>query len=430
MGKKKKTSSIRRKLQGEKLKERVEKGRRNATGKQNSIIKIDNIPLWRPKDGEHIVDILPYLAGVNDKDTPKGNPTYTFEYLVHRNVGPGNTMVLCLTEMYDKPCPICEHRQKLREDGADDDVWKPLFAKRRNLYNIICYDRGEEEKGVQIWDEASFYSEKNIMAISKKRGRGGKSGKLINFSDVDSGKSISFTIEPPVSKDDYRSYIGFTFEDREYAIEDDHLESCHCLDELIHIPEYDEIADLYWGSKNRDGDNSKKSKRKSKSSDDDSDVDDLMSQLDDCEDLDDLESFIDENDIDYKIGRKTQFKKAKRELEAMVLEQFGDSDDDDEDEEEKPKKKLKKKTKKAKDEDEEDEDEDEEDQDEDEDEEDEDEDEEDQDLTWKDIKKMKSKELKALIKENKLDVDPDDADDLKDLRQMVAEEMGIDDIPF
>ena len=359
MGKQKKTSSIRRKLQGEKLKERVEKGRRNATGKQNSIIKIDNIPLWRPKDGEHIVDILPYLAGTNDKDTPKGSPTYTFEYLVHRNVGPGNTMVLCLTEMYDKPCPICEHRQKLREDGAEDDIWKPLFPKRRNLYNVICYDRGEEEKGVQIWDEASFYSEKNIMAISKKRGRGGKSGKLINFSDVDSGKSISFTIEPPVSKDDYRSYVGFTFEDREYAIEDDHLEGCHCLDELIHIPEYEEIADIYWGSKNRDGDNSKKSRKKSKSSDADSDVDDLMSQLEDCEDLDDLESFIDENGIDYEIGKKTRFIKAKRELESIVLEQSGDSDEDDEDEEEeKPKKKLKEKTKKAKDEDDDDDDDD------------------------------------------------------------------------
>lgn len=417
MGKKKKTSSIRRKLQGKKLKERVEKGRRNATGKQNSIIKVDNIPLWRPKDGEHIVDILPYLAGSNDKDTTKGHPTYTFEYLVHRNVGPSNTMILCLTEMYDKPCPICEHRQKIREDGADDEVWKALFPKRRNLYNIVCFDRGEEEKGVQVWDEASFYSEKNIMAISKKRGRGGKSGKLVNFSDVDNGKSISFTVEPPISKDDYRSYVGFTFEDREYAIDDDHLESCHCLDQLIHIPEYEEIADLYWGSKNRDDDDSKKSKRKSKSSDDEdeSSVDDLMEQLEDCEDLDDLEAFIDENDIDYKIGRKTKFKKAKRELEAMVLEQFGDEDDDEDDEEEEEKPRKKKSKKKAKDEDEDDED---------------DEEEEDDDITWNDIKKMKKKALKTLIKENDLDVDVEDADDLDDLKQMVAEEMGIDDIPF
>ena len=43
---------------------------------------------------------------------------------------------------------------------------------------------------------------------------------------------------------------------------------------------------------------------------------------------------------------------------------------------------------------------------------------------------MKKKALKTLIKENDLDVDIEDADDLDDLKQMVAEEMGIDDVPF
>ena len=393
--KRKKSSSIRRQLQSKELQKRVEKGRRNAEGRQNTIIKLENAPVWRPKDGEHIIDILPYIAGPNDRDTPEGKPTYTFEYEVHRGVGPNNLMFLCLEKMFGKPCPICEHRMQLIEQGADKEVWKPLFPKKRNLYNVIVYDRGEEEKGVQIWDEAYFYSEKNIVSISKKRGRGGKPGELINFSDVDNGKSISFIIEPPQSKEDYRSYTGFAFEDREYEIEDDLLEDCFTLDEIISIPDYDTVSEIYWGSKQKDDDESPRRKKRRIMMDDEEDeedesksTDELMSELDDCEDIDDLKKFVEENDIDYKVKRKAKFKKTKREIEAIVLEDLEEDDDEEDDDDQ-------------------------------------------EEITWEDLAGMKLKALKNIIKERELDIDPDDADDTNELRTMVAEELDIDDdIPY
>lgn len=343
----KKKSSLRRKLQSKKLKERVKQSKRNSEGKRNSIVKDQNIPVWRPKEGDHIVDIIPYIAGPNDKDISEGEPTYTFEYLVHRNVGPNNLMFLCLQEMYNKPCPICEHRMQLIEAGSDDTVWKPLFARKRNLYNIICYDRGEEEKGIQVWDEAYFYSEKNIMAISKKRGRGGKIGKLQNFSDVDKGKSVSFQIEPAVSKNDFKTYTGFTFEERDYTIEDELLENTFCLDEIVLIPEYEDISEIYWGSKSPDEEEeeeeepssrSKRGRLHSKKDDDQEgneedspDTDALMEALQECEDLDDLQDFVDDNEIGFKIKSSAKFKKTKRLLEALVLEDNEEEEEEEDD---------------------------------------------------------------------------------------------------
>lgn len=402
----KSSSSVRRKLAGKELESRVKKGRQNAEGRRFSIINVEDVQLWNPKDGEHIIDILPYIAGKNDKDVREGRPTYTFEYLVHNRVGAASVSILCLAEMFNQPCPICEHRLQLREKGAEDEVWKALFPKKRNLYNIICYDRGEEEKGVQVWDVPYFYSEKNILSISKKRGRKGIEGKLTNFSHPDTGKSISFVIEPAQSKNDYPTYTGFSFEERDYKIDDESLESCHTLDEIVHIPTYEEVESMYWGSRDRrDGDEeedsgrSRRSKRSRPSrrtreeepEEDDvpnASVEDLMDELEDLEDIDELEEFAETYNLDIDITKKSKPRIIKRILQKMIMDL-----EEPEEEEEEP----------------------------------EEEEEEERDFSWGDIKKMSKLKLKSLIKDEELDIDPDDAEDLDDLREMVAEEL---DIPF
>jgi len=384
---------------GEELEKRIEKGIQNAQGRQNSIIIAENVPLWRPKDGEHIIDIIPYFAGPNDKDRSEGKPTHTFEYLVHKNVGPSNAWFLCLSEMYNKPCPICEHRLKLREQGADDETWKSLFPKKMNMYNIICYDKGEEEKGIQVWDVPWFYSEKNILSISKKRGRGEK--RTVNFSHPINGKSISFIIEPPVSKNDYATYTGFAFEDRDYEIDEETIESTFTLDsdEFIFIPNYEDLSKIYWGSKkeedssDRSPKHQQRSRRKesldnSEEEEETYDTDELMEQLEECEDLDDLQEFIDEHDIDVDITTKSKFPKTKSEIKKAILSM----DEEDEEEEEEPE---------------------------------EDDEEEESEYSWGQIKKMKSKELLKLIEDEELDIDLDDYDSLSEKREAVADELDI-----
>lgn len=358
-----------RKFQNDKLEKRIKTGQeRSQSLKKNIIDATQDVSMLVTKDGDHILDVVPYEAGRYDPLVDKGDPTHTFEYWAHTNVGPNNAMMLCPTEMYGKPCPICEHREKLRNRGADDDKWKALFPKRRNLYNVICYDRGEEKKGVQVWDISYHYFEKFILAISKKAARGGKKSKTINFAHPEKGKSINFTVEPAKGKNDYPTYLGHAFDDRDYEIEEDTLEEAKVLDEIVHRPSYAEIKKVYLGGKDEDEGNG----------DEDDEKAELLEELDDIDDFQDFKDFIDDNDLDVKIKKKMDDEDIKDTITEAIEEKFVEEQDNGDD------------------------------------------------YTAEEIRDMKKKKLLALIDDEDLDVDPDDADDTEELQDLIIEEMELD----
>lgn len=377
MSKRKDKKKSKRKFQSDKLKERLKKGQERSAGRQKSVFKdTEEVPIWRPKDGAHILDIIPYLAGKHDPIVDPGDPTYSYEYWVHTNVGPNNSWFLCLSEMFNKPCPICEHRQKLREEGADEDIWKSLFPKRRNLYNIVCYDRGEEEKGIRVWDVSFHYFEKFIMALSKKPGRGGKASRSIDFADPYKGKSINFNIEPPKGKDDFPKFLGHAFDDRGYEISEDLLDDAITLDEIVSIPDYKDVSSAYWGEEGP----SKSSSKTKKSKDN---LSDLLDELEECDDMDDFDDFIDDHNLDVKIKKKDDEDDVKEKIINALEEEYGEEKKEDESK-----------------------------------------------YTKKEVKKMDFDDLEDLIDEEDLDVDvddfdEDDDDDIKKMRKEVIIELGL-----
>lgn len=382
MKRKKNRSAIKnkRKFQSKKLQERIKKGSERGRKNWSVVDSLLDIPMWKPKDGSHIIDIIPYYSGANDPLVDKGDPTYTYEFYVHTKVGPNESSFICPAEMFGKPCPICEDRQRMREEGVDKEVYKKLFPRRRNLYNIISYDGDDAKKGVQVWDVSYYYFEKPVMAISKKvsRNRGGKSKReqIVNFADPEEGRSISFTIEPAQSKNDYPAYIGHTFDERDYSIEEDILDSAYVLDETVKQATYNEIEDAYYGNAQKEKSQSKKSAKKQQ---DDSSVDDLIDELEDLEEMDELEDFIDEYDLDVKIKRKDDEETVKEK----IIKELEEKDE--------PK-----------------------------------------NYSFYDIQEMSKKELKKVIKEEGLDSSIlDDAEDIDDIRNLVCDELDLeDDIPF
>lgn len=246
--------AIDRKKMKEQLLNRTKKSanRRNRSGAGIFKDDIGDVNFWSPKEGDHIIDIIPYEAGSNDPTTSPGEQTYCFEYLVHPKVGPTeNQKVICLEETFGQTCPICQHRIALMNEGQNKEVWKPLFPKPRNIYNIVCDDSPKElQRGVQIWDVSNFYFEKHLTKIAKgpvARGgnRGGPAEIKIPFAHPDEGKSISFSIE--TTGKEFPEYSSHQFVDRDYVIEDEILKAAHCFDEMVHIPTYEEVYELYWG---------------------------------------------------------------------------------------------------------------------------------------------------------------------------------------
>jgi X-linked retinitis pigmentosa GTPase regulator len=213
------------------------------------------------------------------------------------------------------------------EEGHDKDVWKHLYPRERNLYNIICYDsREEEKKGVQVFDVATFYMEENLLKIANKKAKRRSSKSkvksiepFVDFASPDrDGKVITFSIESAKSKDTYPQYGGHAFEDRDYDIEDEVLESVYTLDDLLIIPSYKELKAVFKRSEEED------SEDEDIETDTDEEKEDEENEEEDSADEEEDDS-EDEEDEDE--------------------EEIDEDDSEDEDEDEKPKKKKNKKKK-------------------------------------------------------------------------------------
>jgi hypothetical protein len=247
-----------RKKAREQLRRRTEESyeRKDATGRFGSIFKEVDRPFWKCSADEHLIDIIPFVAGNNMPLDPRtkrpqaneGELAYVIDLWVHRGVGINEDSYACPAN-WGKSCPICEERRKLRDRDASDEEIKRLNRSRRTIYNIVCYDsQKEEDLGVQIWEVAYQYMEEELIARSRKR-RG--TGEPIIFADPDIGKSISFIRE---GQGQFNTvYKGHEFVNRElsdgsaYVISDEILDQAVSLDQIIEMVTYDELAEAFYG---------------------------------------------------------------------------------------------------------------------------------------------------------------------------------------
>lgn len=221
------------------------------SGRFKSIFKDDlGITTWVVKEGEHEIDIIPYMVGKNDPRVMTGklevgDISYSLNLWVHQGIGVTQDNYVCLSQNYRKPCPVCEFIEEQKNDeGFDEDLIKSLYAKKRVVYNVIVRDSiKEEEKGVQILEIAHWFMERHLVGIAKKPREGG----FIPFSDPDEGKIIFF--ERAGSGKENTSYIRHQFIDRKTTISDENLDKAKCLDSLIYIPSYNELSTLIGFSK-------------------------------------------------------------------------------------------------------------------------------------------------------------------------------------
>lgn len=226
--------------------------RKDDSGKFRSIFE-NKIPLekrFKCGEGDHSLDFVPYLAGKHDPHVKEGNRQYCLDLWIHRKVGVSEDDFVCLKRNGWGECPICDYQAHLKKEGETDEaIIKSLNPTRRCIYNVWCHDTPKEEaKGVQIWDVSQYAFDSLLSEQAKKK----KGGGYIYFSnsDAEEGKTVSFRrtgMGPTNTK-----YVAFSFEDRESALPDEIIDQSQCLDDLIHIPSYDEVYEAFFGQ-TRDG---------------------------------------------------------------------------------------------------------------------------------------------------------------------------------
>lgn len=248
-----KSQGLRSKFSGKALLQRTEEAHQRINeygkfGRFYTIPKGEGAPLkiWKCKEGEHILDIIPFLAGPNHHQVREGEPTYLLDIWVHQKVGMDENDVVCLARNYNDPCPICEYinAQRLNKDLDEEaeEALKALNPKRRCLYNIICYDSTREEsRGIQLWEVAHFLFEKKILSVARHPRGGG----FVPFSSPNNGKSIYFEREG--SGITNTQYLGHKFIERQSEVTDEILEEAYILDELVIKLSYEQIKEALLG---------------------------------------------------------------------------------------------------------------------------------------------------------------------------------------
>ena len=332
---KKKDKGRSRKERAEALRKRMKKGRESSGGNFRSYLdpeKIKDVKWYNPAKDEssHTIDIIPYIAGKNDTFGMEGEETHSFEYYVHKNVGAEDATVLCRQEHFDEPCPVCEDRLKKRKKGVSDKVWKALFPKKRNLYNIVSYDTKKEfKKGLQLFDVSWYSFEKFLLTLSAGKTvqtrKGEKTQEEILFSDPEEGMSISFDSVPKSfpSGDQVITFNELTnhaFVDRDGETTEEFLADALCLDDLIIDPGYDEVKAMYSGSSDDEGGKKNKKKKGKKDVEEDEDED----EEEDEEEVEDEDEEEDEEEDDEDEDEE--------EDDEVEDEDEDDEDEDDEDE--------------------------------------------------------------------------------------------------
>jgi len=221
--------------------------------------KVANLPFYEAKKGEHIIDIVPFIAGRLHPRDAEGEWSYVVDLWVHYNVGPENMPIVCPKRNFDKRCPICEHMQKTRLEKAD---WDAIRPKRRTVYLVWPHDEeGKLEKiGVHIWDVSHYFFENHIDELAKKPRGGGF--VIFHHPSKEEGKQIRFIVKSEGSfttkdgqKVESKAFSGHQFLDRDADLPDkimDQAMKIH-LDELINMRiNYDDINKIFMGDEEED----------------------------------------------------------------------------------------------------------------------------------------------------------------------------------
>jgi hypothetical protein len=245
---------MKKRRNGKSLQRRHNAGtKKSGGGRFPTIFNKDMVPegveFWRCREGQHIVDIVPFEAGPNmpfderlQPITEEGDLDYVLDLFVHTNVGNMKKPFVCPYENFGKPCPICEF---IKGAGRlDKEDWKKLAVKHRVVYLLWVHDsREEEKKGIQVFEASHFFMEEKIEEIAKLPRGGGYE----NFSHPDKGKSLAWTRKG--SGMENTQYLGHRFIEREAPLPNRILDMTFPLDSIINMhPEYEEIEREFRGT--------------------------------------------------------------------------------------------------------------------------------------------------------------------------------------
>ena len=205
---------------------------------------------YKPREGINKIDVLPYMIKSDNhpQGMGKGYTDFILDIWVHRFVGPSRSTYLCLSRYNGKACPICEeHDERKTNPNEKKEVLDALRAKQRCFYNVIDVTLPERDQKVQLFEEAYFLFEKEILnKIATKLSL--KDHGVQTYYEIENGKTLVFSAErKQTPKGKSWIYRIEDFADR-IPYNETIFKETYSLDEMLIVPTYDEVRAAHYGS--------------------------------------------------------------------------------------------------------------------------------------------------------------------------------------
>lgn len=195
------------------------------------------ITQYKTNTGTNFIRIMP-------PPDPKGS--WAKKVYIHRDIGSDNATFICLKETFGEPCPVCELREKMMEEGDDERIIKAMNPVKR--YLIFVYDVMDDStiaKGLRWYDSPSMIID-NIAGLSRDK----RTRKIIDVCDPKDGRDVGFNRKGFGKRTEYDSF--------ELSISDpvpvDWYSDIPEFNDVLSIPSYDQVADELSGGVGRDDD--------------------------------------------------------------------------------------------------------------------------------------------------------------------------------
>ena len=328
--------------------------RQNGSKGFSYLMLPDNVEIFKPKkEGNVRFNIIPYVAGKNNRDADPGELDYEFTFWTH-TIGEGDDRrtIVCPKKTYGKPCPICEEVERLSKNYVENqEEIKAIKAKQRQLFNIV--DARDEENKIQVYDTSYFKGFGEMLDKRLRNFDDEDDEDYRDFADIPGGRTLKVMFaEDTFGGRKFFAPSSIDFVARKEELDDSIIDKAVCLDSCLKVLDYEQILKLIAGTQDEpeDEDEGEEKKRKPVAKRETVRKPSKPAR-DEEEDEDDEEEEPEEE----------QPKKASRKPSKPAPKDDEDDDDDDEDEEDEKPAKSKKSAKKPEPEDEDEDEEDEDD---------------------------------------------------------------------
>ena len=210
------------------------------------------VGVYSPEPGTTVtIDFMPYI--VTDPKHPDRNiqkeiaiPNsiwYKRSFKTHR-IGEGtNTETIVCPTSFGKPCPICEHRQKRQEAGADKKELQTMNASRRNLYIVNPLDDPKFTVDKFYVFDISQYLFQDELNLELK-----DDPNLEIFPDLLEGSSLKCRWDSATmgTGKPFAEIGKITFVKRTQQYEESILHSMPSLDSILIETSYEEIVKMFF----------------------------------------------------------------------------------------------------------------------------------------------------------------------------------------